>query len=205
VAPERPRRRDARENAEKLRAAALEAFLATGLDAPLEAIARVAGVQVGTLYNHFGTREGLIDAVMPEVVAGRLQAVADAARAQGTARDRLDTFVRLVVDLLEGEPALSDAVMQRYPEAGVLGDVCEQNTGIVRELVRDAHRSGELSDSFSADDVISLIWLGGAASRATPARPGWRRVIDRAMASAWTVADGSASRVPAGQDRRDAS
>jgi AcrR family transcriptional regulator len=185
VATERPRRRDARENAEKLRSAALEAFLANGLDTPLDAIARVAGVQVGTLYNHFGSREGLIDAVMPEVVARRLQAVADTARSQGTARDRLDTFVRLTIDLLEQEPALSDALMQRYPEADALRDVCDRNTEIVRELVHDAHRSGSLSDSFSAEDVLSLIWLGGAASRATPTRPGWRRVIDRAMTSAW--------------------
>jgi AcrR family transcriptional regulator len=185
VTPDRPRRRDARENAEKLRCAALDAFLADGLGAPLEAIARAAGVKVGTLYNHFGTREGLIDAVMPEVLARRLQAVADTARSQGSARDRLDTFVRLTIDLLEGEPALSDALMQRYPEAGVLNDVCERNAGIARELVHDAHRSGSLSDSFSAEDVIALIWLAGAASRATPPNPGWRRVIDRALATAW--------------------
>jgi len=160
---------------------------------------------VGTLYNHFGSREGLIDAVMPEVVARRLQAVADVARSQGTARDRLDVFVRLTLDLLEGEPALSDALTQRYPEAGVLSEVCEQNTAIVRELVHDAQRSGSLSDAFSADDVIALIWLGGAASRATPARPGWRRVLDRAMASAWWVPDDPAPTVLVGQDRRGTS
>jgi AcrR family transcriptional regulator len=205
VAGERPRRRDARENAEKLRAAALEAFLADGLDAPLEAIARVAGVHVGTLYNHFGSREGLIDAVMPEVVARKLQAVAGTARSQETARDRLDAFVRLTVDLLEREPALSDALMQRYPDADALRDVCDQNTAILRQLVHDAHDSGSLSGSFSAEDAISLIWLAGAAGRATPTRPGWRRVIDRAMTSAWAMPDEPAPPVPVGRGRRDAS
>ncbi|MCT2582924.1 TetR/AcrR family transcriptional regulator [Actinophytocola gossypii] len=189
MTPDRSRRRDARENAEKLRSAALEAFLADGLGAPLEAIARAAGVKVGTLYNHFGNREGLIDAVVPEVLARRLLEVTDTARSQETARDRLDTFVRLMIDLLEREPALSDALLRRYPEAGALSDVCERNAAIARTLVHDAHRSGSLAESCSAEDVLALIWLAAAASRATPTNPGWRRVIDRAMASAWTAPD----------------
>ena len=66
-------RRDARDNAAKLRGAALELFLAQGLDAPLNEIARAAGVSIGTLFNRFGSREGLIDAVIPDVAARRLQ------------------------------------------------------------------------------------------------------------------------------------
>ncbi len=38
------------------------------MDAPLEEIAATAGVSAGTLYNRFGGRDALIDAVMPDLV-----------------------------------------------------------------------------------------------------------------------------------------
>lgn len=48
-----PVRRDARRNRDLLIAAAREAFAAQGLDAPLDDIARRAGVGNATLYRHF--------------------------------------------------------------------------------------------------------------------------------------------------------
>jgi AcrR family transcriptional regulator len=54
-------RADARRNRDKLLAAATAAFAAAGTDASLEAIARDAGVGIGTLYRHFPTREALIE------------------------------------------------------------------------------------------------------------------------------------------------
>ncbi|MGW2637076.1 TetR/AcrR family transcriptional regulator [Streptomyces sp. NPDC001348] len=59
----RPVRRDARRNREKLIAAAQAAFATADGPVALEAIARQAGVGIGTLYRHFPTREDLVDAV----------------------------------------------------------------------------------------------------------------------------------------------
>ncbi|WP_326948386.1 MULTISPECIES: TetR/AcrR family transcriptional regulator [unclassified Amycolatopsis] len=63
AAADRPVRSDARRNREKLVAVAQAAF--AGADGPvaLEAIAREAGVGIGTLYRHFPTREALVEAV----------------------------------------------------------------------------------------------------------------------------------------------
>jgi AcrR family transcriptional regulator len=55
-------RADARRNREKLLAAAAGAFAEAGTAASLEAIAKRAGVGIGTLYRHFPTREALIEA-----------------------------------------------------------------------------------------------------------------------------------------------
>ena len=55
-------RADARRNREKLLAAAAAAFAEAGTAASLEAIAKEAGVGIGTLYRHFPTREALIAA-----------------------------------------------------------------------------------------------------------------------------------------------
>src|SRR5271163_5268060 len=56
-------RADARHNHVRLINAATQAFAEKGADAPLEDIARRAGVGIGTLYRHFPTRLDLQAAV----------------------------------------------------------------------------------------------------------------------------------------------
>jgi AcrR family transcriptional regulator len=56
-------RSDRLRNRERLLAAAAAVFSAGGSDASLEAVARRAGVGIGTLYRHFPTREALFEAV----------------------------------------------------------------------------------------------------------------------------------------------
>lgn len=57
--PPKPTRKDARDNRERILAAARDALSASG-GASLTAIAKGAGVGIGTLYRHFPTREALI-------------------------------------------------------------------------------------------------------------------------------------------------
>ena len=59
----RPLRADARRNRDAVLSAAAEAFGSGGVEAPLEDIARRAGVGIGTLYRHFPTRNDLVYAV----------------------------------------------------------------------------------------------------------------------------------------------
>ena len=59
----RPMRADARRNRELLVAAAHDVFASQGAGAPMEAIAKEAGVGVGTLYRHFPNRLDLVEAV----------------------------------------------------------------------------------------------------------------------------------------------
>src|ERR1700720_2234883 len=56
-------RADAVRNRERVLAAAKAVFSAGGADASLEAVAKTAGVGIGTLYRHFPTREALFEAV----------------------------------------------------------------------------------------------------------------------------------------------
>ncbi|NDW03352.1 TetR/AcrR family transcriptional regulator [Jiella pacifica] len=56
-------RADSLRNREKLLGAAAAVFRETGGEGTLEAVARRAGVGIGTLYRHFPTREALFEAV----------------------------------------------------------------------------------------------------------------------------------------------
>ena len=60
--PRKPRA-DGVRNRERVLEAAKVVFSAGGPDASLEAVARRAGVGIGTLYRHFPTREALFEAV----------------------------------------------------------------------------------------------------------------------------------------------
>jgi len=64
----KPRRADARRNHEALLAAAKAVFAQSGTDAPLEEVARRAGVGQGTLYRQFPTREHLFAAIMADTI-----------------------------------------------------------------------------------------------------------------------------------------
>ena len=185
TAPKRLRR-DAQDSVTKLRAAALEIFQAKGLDASLYEIARAAGVSVGTLYHRFGTREGLIDAVIPEIAGNRLQALGVTVLAQDTPRRRLDAFVHGMIALQGEDPALNDAILRRFPDAAALAGVCERSAALGQELVRDAHADGSLSPDFTDNDLLCLLWLAGVASRDPAAPAGWQRAIDHALDAAWT-------------------
>jgi AcrR family transcriptional regulator len=75
--PQRPMRADARRNYERLLAEARVVFTEQGVGAPLEEIARRAGVGIGTLYRHFPTREALMEAVYSDQVEALAQRAYD--------------------------------------------------------------------------------------------------------------------------------
>ena len=76
----RPLRADARRNRDRLMEVALRAFTRDGPEATLDAIAKTAGVGIGTLYRHFPTREALIEAVYRNELAKLCDAVSDLLR-----------------------------------------------------------------------------------------------------------------------------
>jgi AcrR family transcriptional regulator len=68
--------------------AAIRRFAADGLQASFDAIAADAGATKGALYHHFGSKDGLVQAVYREAVNRHARRVLDDS-AQGTGRERL--------------------------------------------------------------------------------------------------------------------
>jgi AcrR family transcriptional regulator len=76
----RPLRADARRNRDQLLDAAVRAFASDGADVTLDAIARTAGVGIGTLYRHFPTRDALVEAAYRQELARLCDAVPELLR-----------------------------------------------------------------------------------------------------------------------------
>jgi AcrR family transcriptional regulator len=67
-----PLRRDAQRNRDAILVAARQVFCDQGLEAPLEEIARRAGVGIATLYRRFPSRVELLDTVLADTVQAHL-------------------------------------------------------------------------------------------------------------------------------------
>jgi AcrR family transcriptional regulator len=97
VPSERPLRRDAERNRERILAAARVVFAERGLSGSHDDIAREAGVGVGTVYRRFPDKEQLIDALFD----ARIEQIADVARAAADHPDPWEALVGYLVRMQE--------------------------------------------------------------------------------------------------------
>ena len=108
-------RADAARNRDKIIEAARVAFRSRGYDAPLDDIAKAAGVGAGTLYRHFPTRDSLVDAVMQAWVDRVQDAVGKVLAEGGTSRELLLRWFEQYVELIslhKGGPAKITLAME---------------------------------------------------------------------------------------------
>jgi AcrR family transcriptional regulator len=174
-------RRDARENVAKLTDAATRVFVAQGLGAPLEEVARAAGVSTGTLYNRFGSREALIDAVAPAIVAERLAAIAATATNEP---DEWNAFARYLTGMVELQvecPALDDVITRRFPDSRELTTLCDAANEQATTFLLAAQRAGSARGDATAADIRSLFLATSAILRTSApeaARRHLRLVLD---------------------------
>jgi AcrR family transcriptional regulator len=175
--PARPLRRDARRNRDAILAAARQVFCDHGLEAPLEAIARRAGVGIATLYRHFPTRVDLLDAVL----AGTVQAHVDAAEQALAMDDPWDGFTHYLEQSCRLEAAnrgLNDAMGMRFPRATAVETAKTRLFELVGELVRRAQASGQLRADLTQEDLAFVTWANTRilqAGRAAGVPDAWRR------------------------------
>ncbi|SFK13220.1 TetR/AcrR family transcriptional regulator [Cellulomonas sp. KH9] len=110
--PSAPRRRrvDARRNEQALLDAAAAVFVASGVDAPVRAIAAAAGVGMGTIYRHFPTRADLVVAVYRHQVEACAQAAPALLQERPTPYAALLAWADLFVDFLVTKHGLAAAL-----------------------------------------------------------------------------------------------
>jgi AcrR family transcriptional regulator len=93
-------RADAARNRAKIVDAAREVFREKGYDAPLDEVAKLAGVGPGTLYRHFPNRDSLVDAIMQAWVERVNATVEDVLTGGGDAREMLLRWLEAYVALI---------------------------------------------------------------------------------------------------------
>ena len=149
-------RADARRNRERLLEVALRAF-SSGQEVTLDAVAREAGVGIGTLYRHFPTREALVEAVYRGELA-RLRDTADellAARAPDAAlRAWMDGFA----DYVTAKVGMAETLRAIASTGAISPAESKQTlTATIEGLLGAGAAAGTLRDDVAAGDVLASL------------------------------------------------
>ncbi|MET8665011.1 helix-turn-helix domain-containing protein [Streptomyces tendae] len=187
-------RRDARRNRELLLEAAHEVFTEQGLDAPLDVIARRAGVGNATLYRHFPTRAALVDAVFRDSLTGTMDA-GERARRAPDAWAGLTAYLETVFSTLAADRGSNDLMTTHLRGVGSLEAVHEHNRGTVDALLSRLRDEGTVRADVTTEDVLfGLAALGRAVPALTAATT--TPPTERAAPGAATAAPPDAWRRP---------
>jgi AcrR family transcriptional regulator len=134
--------------------AAIERFAADGLGASFDAVAADVGVTKGALYHHFGSKEGLVEAVYKEAIRRHADRVVEAS-ATGTGRARLfaliDASARLFGSRTPFYRLLSSLHLAAAMERPALADIARRVQRTQRDFMIDLVRQGQADGSFRAD------------------------------------------------------
>ena len=163
-------RSDARQNRARLITAATQAFAEKGADAPLEDIARRAGVGIGTLYRHFPSRLDLQAAVFRTGVRD----ICDKGEAlsHGDSPERaFADWTRALAAYLVTKRGLSRTLID---SVGIESELITSCWTIMREttdrLLADAQRAGVIRPDVTAVDVMRLVHGVVVSSEKDPER-----------------------------------
>jgi AcrR family transcriptional regulator len=159
-APQRPAERlraDARQNNARLIAAATTAFAERGADAPLEDIARRAGVGIGTLYRHFPTRLDLQAAVFRSQV-GAVCGEGEALLQTATPEQAFTGWLRALGGYLVTKRGLSHALIEAVGiESELISSCWMAMRQTTERLLSNAQKAGVIRPDVDATDVMRLV------------------------------------------------
>jgi AcrR family transcriptional regulator len=172
---DRPLRADAARNAERILQAAREIYSEIGPEAPIEAIARRAGVGERTLYRRFPTKAELVRAALDHCIAEDLTPTIEAVRGAADPLEGLAQLIDAAISLGAREHNLLTAARR----AGSLTpDVSTSLYEALSELARRGQQAGVVRADLVAEDLPRLIaMLHSVLWTMDSGSDGWRRYV----------------------------
>jgi AcrR family transcriptional regulator len=149
-------RADARRNLDRILAAARDIFADHGPDAPLEEVARRAGVGIGTLYRRFPDRRSLQRAVALDILARAAQEARLALSEEPNAFQALARYMHRALDLRIG--AIMPALANQIPSEDTdLLRARDESSKPMQQMIASAQAEGTLRPDVAFADVGLLI------------------------------------------------
>jgi AcrR family transcriptional regulator len=180
-APSPRQRADARRNRDRLLNAAVRAFSAGGPDDTLEAIAKDAGVGIGTLYRHFPTRDALVEAAYRNELARLCDAAAELL--QTLPADRaLRVWMDRFVDYMTTKRGMADALRAVIASGGnPYAQSRDRLVATLTDLLDAGAAAGTVRTDVAAGDVLAGLSGVSLAAGEPAQRDQARRLLDLLM------------------------
>ncbi|WFU85601.1 TetR/AcrR family transcriptional regulator [Bradyrhizobium sp. CIAT3101] len=170
-------RADAVRNRERVLEAAKLVFNAGGPEASLEAVAKRAGVGIGTLYRHFPTREDLFEAVYRREV----EQLSELAEQLKNAKDPVDALRRWLgstVEFVATKKGMSAALALTFQSSSELAAFSmDRLTRAVGSLLDRAVAAGQMRADISPEDLFRAL-IGMCYMHD---QPGWQSSVLRML------------------------
>ena len=156
-ATERHLRADAQRNRERILEAATTLMATQGIDVPIDEIAQLAQVGVGTLYRNFPTKGALFEALL----MARISPLVAAARSAADSDDPGDafvTFVRELCDEFADFKALADAMAASGVDlTATKHEISGDLIAAVSTLLQRAQEAGRIRPDVNITDVSAMM------------------------------------------------
>ena len=153
---DRQQRADARRNRERVLAAAADLLAESGLRAPMEEIARRAGVGVGTVCRNFPTKQAMVDAVLVDLYETLLQDALDGL-ANPDAGAGFETFVVALSAFQARHRALAEQMANDMETPTAPPAARERLWVAISQLVERAQAVGTVRADIGPADVALLL------------------------------------------------
>jgi AcrR family transcriptional regulator len=175
---DRPLRRDAERNRQRILAAAAEVFTERGLDATLDDVARAAGVGVGTVYRRFPDKDSLVSELFRDRIDTLVTVAEEACEAADPWRGLVD-FLEYIASAMAGDQGLRQLMMFGTYDRDQVCYARDRMRPVMTRLVERAQASGDLRPDFQATDVKMIAFmLASIAEYAAAVIPQvWRRYL----------------------------
>jgi AcrR family transcriptional regulator len=163
----RPQRADAQTNRARILDAAQEVFGRGGESASTEEVARLAGVGIATVFRHFPTKAGLLDAVL----ARRFARLRERAERLAGGEDPGGALRQMFTEMVDDAPS-KIAIAEALAEAGDAGAQAEQASAELRQAVGGLLARAQAAGAVRADIELPelyalLIGMSRAAAYAS--------------------------------------
>jgi AcrR family transcriptional regulator len=175
---ERPLRRDAERNRQRILGAARVVFAERGLNGSHDDIAREAGVGVGTVYRRFPDKDQLIDALFEE----RIEEMAAVARAASEDPDPWDGLVGFLIraqELQSEDRGLKEIVLGGTRGAERAAAARALIVPLVTQILQRAKDANVVREDIELTDLpLIQLAIGTIAETARDVAPDvWRRMM----------------------------
>ncbi|BEL06284.1 TetR/AcrR family transcriptional regulator [Actinoplanes sichuanensis] len=169
---------DAERNRQRIVAAAREVFAESGLEVPIEDVAKRAGVGVGTLYRRFPERADLIAAAFEEKMA----AYSEAARQALADPDPWHAFcvhLETICGMQAGDRGFTTVLTMTFPTAKQFEAARDEAFHAFSTVVDRAKAAGRLRPDFVTQDIPMFLMANAGVLTATgdAAPDTWRRFV----------------------------
>lgn len=166
TATERPLRRDAERNRQRIIASARAVFRERGLETTLDDVAHHAGLGVGTVYRRFPNKEHLVEAMFADRLDDIGRLISDSLEKPDPWQALLD-FLWESATLIAGDRGLHDVLLSSAFGQDKVAEARDKLIPLAQDMIGRAKKAGKLRTDIEPEDLPMLFKMIGAAAEYT--------------------------------------